>query len=85
MKILRASTNIEAGTIQLRLNNQLMDTDNLYEEELDHGDYTIEWAVEGKPYSSFRITISSPVAAEFHLSRNLDATGKDSGSYRFSV
>jgi hypothetical protein len=86
MRILRASTHIENGTIQLSLNNRVIVTGNeRYEAELCKGDYVIQWFVEGKPYTSFGITVSSPVTAEFQLIRRLDASGRDFGGFRFSI
>jgi hypothetical protein len=86
MKILRASTHVEEGTIELRLNGHVIGMPmTLYEKEIGRGDYQLEWKVEGKPYSAFRITVSSPVVAEFHLFRKLDGTGKSLGDYRFSI
>jgi hypothetical protein len=86
MKILRASSHAENGTIQLRLNGRAIDTSvGVYEEEIDCGQHSVEWEVDGKPNSSFGITVSSPVAAEYQLVRRLNATGKDSGGYQFSI
>lgn len=86
MKIFRASTHIENGRLEMRLNDVvIIENTELYEQELEKGSYVIQWFVEGKVNTSFNITISSPGTAEFQLMRKLDDTGKDFGGFRFSV
>lgn len=86
MKIFRASTHIEEGTVELRLNNRVISNrQRISEESLIKGDYIVEWFAEGKAFGSFGITISSPLTAEFQLTRRLDSTGRDFGGFKFTV
>ena len=86
MKIFRASTHIENGALQVRLNDvEVIRNTAIYEHPLEKGNYIVQWFVEGKANSSFIITISSPASAEFQLMRKLDETGKDFGGFRFSI
>lgn len=48
-------------------------------------EYVMFWYVRGLPGSSYSITISSPREAEYQLTKTLLASGKDHGSFHFSV
>lgn len=86
MKIFRASTHVEHGTVCLRLDNKVINDGRTFcEEPLSKGEHVVEWVVEGVAFGCFGITISSPVNAEFQLSRRLDASGRDSGGFKFST
>jgi len=54
--------------------------------ELQSGsEYVMFWYVKGLPGSTYSITISSPREAEYQLTKTLLASGKDHGSFHFSV
>lgn len=65
-----ASTFIEDGTLELRLDDQVVLKDSgRVSIKLEKGFHEVSWKVEGKIGSSFTISISSPASAEFHLSK----------------
>lgn len=47
--------------------------------------YVMFWYVKGLPGSSYSISISSPREAEYQLTKTLLASGKDHGSFHFSI
>lgn len=51
----------------------------------DDDDYVVSWFIAGPPGDTYSITISSPKEAEYQLTRNVIASGKDFGAYRFAV
>lgn len=86
MKIFRASTHVDSGKVSLRLDNMVInDGVSICEVPLDKGEHVVEWFVEGIAHGCFGVTISSPVAAEFHLSKRLDGSGRDFGGFKFTT
>jgi|GEM_PF-1070381 hypothetical protein len=86
MKIFRASTHVDGGSVSLRLDNAVInDGVGFCEIPLSKGEHVVEWFVEGAAHGCYGITISSPVAAEFQLSKRLDASGRDFGGFKFTT
>ena len=85
MRKLIASTFAGSSSLWLYLDNQLVmqNSDNLTMELGDDEGYAVHWFVSGTPGSSYSITISSPKAAQFQLTKAIDKTGKDSGGFQF--
>lgn len=76
-----------ASSLWLYMDNQLILKDTTEATiDLEPGsDYVVFWYVRGLPGSTYSITISSPREAEFQLTKTLLASGKDHGSFHFSV
>ena len=86
MKLFRASTHVDSGNVLLRLDNRLInDGVSFCEVPLGQGEHVVEWFVDGVAHGCFGITISSPVAAEFQLSKRLDGSGRDFGGFKFTT
>ena len=83
----QASTHVEDGMLTLKLDNQivLQNSDSTSFDIRDHQEYVVQWFVVGRPGSMYSITISSPIEAQFQLSRSLKASGKDYGGFRFNA
>lgn len=65
-----ASTFIEDGTLELRLDGQVvLRNSGRVSIKLEEGLHEVSWRVEGKMGTSFTISISSPASAEFHLTK----------------
>ncbi|MCA1764422.1 MAG: hypothetical protein ABR574_05980 [Cryomorphaceae bacterium] len=81
MKNLVVSGFIENGLMRIRLNDVvIIDGSGDFETELDpNTENLITWYVEGKPKSSFRITISSPAESSFQINKALSLRGKETG------
>ena len=76
-----------ASSLWLYMDNQLILKDSAEVcVDLDAGsEYVLFWYVKGLPGSTYSITISSPREAEYQLTKTLVASGKDHGSFHFSV
>ncbi len=74
---LTASTFIEDGQMELRLNNKVIITNSgKISLSLDgKKEYVLSWKVVGNIGTAFTISISSPASSSFHLSRILGAEG----------
>lgn len=65
-----ASTFIEDGTLELSLDGRLvLSNSGKIQVELEKGFHEVSWIVKGKIGTSYTISVSSPSAAEFHLSK----------------
>ncbi len=65
-----ASTFIEDGTLELKLNGKVVLTNSgRVSLKLKKGNYEVSWEVKGKIGTSYTISISSPATAVFHLSK----------------
>lgn len=76
-----------ASSLWLYLDDRLILKDSAQTTiELPSGsEFVMFWYVKGLPGSTYSISISSPREAEYQLTKTLLASGKDHGSFHFSV
>lgn len=88
MEKLVVSAFLEEGQIKLFLDGEEIFHPNEWQAsmELKPGEnYCLHWFVKGKFKSVFSITVSSPSAAEFKLTKRVGETGKEIGGYYFKL
>lgn len=88
MPKLRMSAFVEEGIMNVRMNDDMIlpGEGGDLELSLEKGKkYYLNWYVEGRAKSHFRISVSSPKEAELHLSKILDSNGSDFGYFPFEI
>lgn len=88
MEKLVVSAFLEEGIIKLLLDGKEILDPGQWQTSLDlkHGEtYCLHWFIKAKTKSVFSITVSSPIAAEFRLTKQIGVAGKEIGGYYFKL
>ena len=88
MEKLVVSAFLEEGTIKLLLDGEeIFNPGELHASmELKSGEnYCLHWFVKARSKTVFSITVSSPSAAEYKLTKRLGEMGKEIGGYYFKL
>ncbi len=84
---MKASAFISNGSLLLFVNNTvfLKGSDSGTIDLKEGAEYIVHWFVDAPPGSSYSVTISSPRAAQYQLTRILGKSGKDLNSFIFNT
>ncbi|MBS1681756.1 MAG: hypothetical protein JST48_08605 [Bacteroidetes bacterium] len=87
MAKLMISSVVGDGALWLYLDNALIgkNTESIALDIDTDQEYVVHWFVQGKPGSTYSITISSPKEAELQLTRGLRNSGKGFGGFKFKA